>query len=176
MLRVRRLTRPRRSRILEVIRLPKVSLRVLRQHPATSPINRGSFSTSGRIPTGQSPSGLVEFIGEAAMSTRFTLAVGACLALMTVMLGADARAQVIYFGAEGGWSNLEDQREKFNVAGAPKVKSRYDSGFAAGARVGYGWGPWRVGEEKAHRRNHLHPLNAGRGHNNRGRRRPHTPP
>src|SRR5436190_1651195 len=40
------------------------------------------------------------------MSTRFTLAVGVCLALMTVMLGADARAQVIYFGAEGGWSGI----------------------------------------------------------------------
>ncbi len=95
------------------------------------------------------------------MSTRFTLAVGACLALMTVMLGADARAQVIYFGAEGGWSNLEDQREKFNVAGAPKVKSRYDSGFAAGARVGYEWGPWRFEEEDAYRSNDLDRFNVG---------------
>src|SRR2546423_7657115 len=103
------------------------------------------------------------------MSTRITLAVGACLALMTVMLGADARAQVIYFGAEGGWSNLEDQREKFNVAGAPKVKSRYDSGFAAGARVGYEWGPWRFEEEYAYRSNDLDRFNVGGGNINRAR-------
>src|SRR2546423_4368321 len=110
------------------------------------------------------------------MSTRFTLAVGACLALMTVMLGADARAQVIYFGAEGGWSNLEDQREKFNVAGGPKVKSRYDSGFAAGARGGYEWGPWRVGEEKPEPRHDLGPLYIGRGRHKRGPRGPQNHP
>src|SRR4051794_14970060 len=95
------------------------------------------------------------------MSTRFTLAVGVCLALMTVMLGADARAQVIYFGAEGGWSNLEDQRNRFNVAGAPSVKARYDSGFAAGARAGYEWGPWRFEEEYAYRSNDLTRLKIG---------------
>ena len=70
------------------------------------------------------------------MSTRFTLALGACIALTGAMLGAEARAQVIYFGGEGGWSNLEDQRDRFNVARAPNVKGRYDSGFAAGARGG----------------------------------------
>jgi OmpA-OmpF porin, OOP family len=95
------------------------------------------------------------------MSTRITWAVGACLALAAAMLGADARAQVIYFGAEAGWSNLEDQRDRFNVAGAPKVSNRYDSGFAAGARVGYEWGPWRFEEEYAYRTNDLNRFTVG---------------
>src|ERR1043166_1687462 len=95
------------------------------------------------------------------MSRRFILAVGACLVLITAILGADARAQVIYFGGEGGWSNLEDQRSRLNVAGAPSVKSRYDSGFAAGARVGYEWGPWRFEEEYAYRGNDLVRFNVG---------------
>ena len=95
------------------------------------------------------------------MSRRFILAVGACLVLITAILGADARAQVIYFGGEGGWSNLEDQRSRLNVAGAPSVKSRYDSGFAAGARVGYEWGPWRFEEEYAYRGNDLDRFNVG---------------
>lgn len=95
------------------------------------------------------------------MSTRITLAAGACLALTMAMLGADARAQVIYFGGEAGWSNLEDQRDRFNVAGAPSVKTRYDSGFAAGARVGYEWGPWRLEEEYAYRSNDLDRFSIG---------------
>jgi outer membrane protein OmpA-like peptidoglycan-associated protein len=95
------------------------------------------------------------------MSTRFTLALGACIALTGAMLGAEARAQVIYFGGEGGWSNLEDQRDRFNVARAPNVKGRYDSGFAAGARVGYEWGPWRFEEEYAYRENDLDRFNVG---------------
>jgi outer membrane protein OmpA-like peptidoglycan-associated protein len=95
------------------------------------------------------------------MSTRIRLAAGACLALFTAMLGADARAQVIYFGAEAGWSNLEDQRDRFKVTGAPSVKARYDSGFAAGARVGYEWGPWRLEEEYAYRSNDLNRFTVG---------------
>jgi OmpA-OmpF porin, OOP family len=95
------------------------------------------------------------------MSTRITWAFGACLALAAAMLGADARAQVIYFGAEGGWSNLEDQKDRFNVAGAPSVRNRYDSGFAAGARVGYEWGPWRFEEEYAYRSNDLDRFSIG---------------
>jgi outer membrane protein OmpA-like peptidoglycan-associated protein len=97
------------------------------------------------------------------MSTRITLAAGACLALTVAMLGADARAQVIYFGAEGGWSNLEDQKDRFNVPGSPSVKTRYDSGFAAGARVGYEMGPWRFEEEYAYRSNDLDRLSVGGG-------------
>src|SRR5260370_35651335 len=85
------------------------------------------------------------------MSTRMTLAAGACLVLIAAIFGADARAQVIYFGAEGGWPNLEDQKDKFKLAGAPNVKARYDSGFAAGARVGYEWRPCRFDEEAADR-------------------------
>jgi OmpA-OmpF porin, OOP family len=95
------------------------------------------------------------------MSTRITLAAAACLMLMAAMPGADARAQVIYFGAEGGWSNLEDQKEKFSTPGSASVKTRYDSGFAAGARVGYEMGPWRFEEEYAYRSNDLDRLNVG---------------
>jgi outer membrane protein OmpA-like peptidoglycan-associated protein len=95
------------------------------------------------------------------MSTRMTLAAGACLVLIAAIFGADARAQVIYFGAEGGWSNLEDQKDKFKIAGAPNVKARYDSGFAAGARVGYEWGPWRFEEEYAYRSNDLNRFTVG---------------
>ena len=95
------------------------------------------------------------------MSTRVTWAFGACLALAAAMLGADARAQVIYFGAEAGWSNLEDQRDRLKVGGAPSVNNRYDSGFAAGARVGYEWGPWRFEEEYAFRSNDLNHFAVG---------------
>ena len=95
------------------------------------------------------------------MSTRIALAAGACLALFTAVLGTDARAQVIYFGAEAGWSNLEDQRDRFKVTGAPRADNRYDSGFAAGARVGYEWGPWRFEEEYAYRSNDLNRFTVG---------------
>src|SRR5262249_9504422 len=95
------------------------------------------------------------------MSTRITLAAAACLMLTAAMLGADARAQVIYFGAEVGWSNLEDQKEKFGAPGSRSLKTRYDSGFAAGARVGYEMGPWRFEEEYAYRSNDLDRLNVG---------------
>jgi OOP family OmpA-OmpF porin len=95
------------------------------------------------------------------MSTRIHLAAGACLALITAMFAADARAQVIYFGGEAGWSNLEDQKDRFNVAHAPNVKTRYDSGFAVGARVGYEWAPWRFEEEYAYRSNDLNGFTVG---------------
>ena len=38
---------------------------------------------------------------------------------------------------------------------------RSDSGFAAGARVGYEMGPWRFEEEYAYRSNDLDRLNVG---------------
>jgi outer membrane protein OmpA-like peptidoglycan-associated protein len=68
-----------------------------------------------------------------------------------------ARAQVIYFGGEAGWTTLQNQSS--NAKGFPAVNSRFDSGFAAGARVGYEWGPWRFEEEYVYRRNGLNSIN-----------------
>ena len=46
------------------------------------------------------------------------------------------------------------------AAGFPSAKSRFDSGFAAGARVGYEMGPWRFEEEYTYRRNGLDRITA----------------
>jgi outer membrane protein OmpA-like peptidoglycan-associated protein len=93
------------------------------------------------------------------MSMRITLAAGACLALVAAMSVRDARAQTFYLGGEAGWNVLEDQTDR--AAGVPGVNARFDSGFAAGARVGYEWGPWRFEEEYAYRNNDLTGLSVG---------------
>ncbi len=87
------------------------------------------------------------------MSTRITLAAGACCALTAALFIADARAQTFYLGGEAGWSILEDQTDR--IAGVPPFHARFDSGFAAGARAGYEWGPWRFEEEYVYRSNDL---------------------
>lgn len=93
------------------------------------------------------------------MSMRTTVAVGACLATALVMSFTTARAQVIYFGAEGGWTMLDDQTS--TATGFPSATSKFDSGFVAGARVGYEMGPWRFEGEYAYRRNDLNGINWG---------------
>jgi OmpA-OmpF porin, OOP family len=90
------------------------------------------------------------------MSMRITLAAGACLAVATALSAGDARAQTFYLGGEAGWNVLEDQTNK--VTGFPSIRARYDSGFAAGARAGYEWGPWRFEEEYVYRNNDLNGL------------------
>jgi OOP family OmpA-OmpF porin len=92
------------------------------------------------------------------MSMRITLAASATIALMATVFIADATAQVIYFGGEGGWSHLNNESERFAVKGAPSVRTQYDEGFAAGARIGYEMGPWRFEEEYAYRSNDLNKL------------------
>lgn len=87
------------------------------------------------------------------MSMWIRLAAGACLAVSAAISAADGQAQTFYFGGEAGWSVLENQMDK--VAGLAPLRARFDSGFAAGARVGYEWGPWRFEEEYVYRSNDL---------------------
>ena len=87
------------------------------------------------------------------MSVQFRMAVGLCLSLAATILFGGAQAQTFYLGAEGGWTVLTDQKN--TAAGFPTVNSRFDSGFAAGARAGYEMGPWRFEGEYAYRRNGL---------------------
>ena len=87
------------------------------------------------------------------MSMRISRAFSACLAVAMALPVGVAQAQTFYLGAEGGWTVLNDQTS--TAAGFPSAKSRFDSGFAAGARVGYEMGPWRFEEEYTYRRNGL---------------------
>jgi outer membrane protein OmpA-like peptidoglycan-associated protein len=75
------------------------------------------------------------------------------------MSGGEGRAQTFYLGGEAGWNVLEDQTNR--APGFPSVRARFDSGFAAGARAGYEWGPWRFEEEYTYRSNDLNGLNFG---------------
>src|ERR1051325_11246492 len=93
------------------------------------------------------------------MSRRIRLVVGVCLAVAAAGSVAGARAQTFYLGGEGGWSTLQDQTNKGK--GLPSTRARFDSGFAAGARAGYEWGPWRFEEEYVYRSNDLNGLRAG---------------
>src|SRR5258707_12080933 len=87
------------------------------------------------------------------MSMRISMAISAYLAVAATMSIGFAQAQTFYLGAEGGWTVLTNQ--KSTSAGFPTVNSKFDSGFAAGARVGYEMGPWRFEEEYTYRRNDL---------------------
>jgi len=87
------------------------------------------------------------------MSTRLAMAAGACLAAAIVIPVASGQAQTLYFGGEAGWALLQDQSS--TTAGLPSSNSRFDSGFAAGVRIGYEQGPWRFEEEYVYRRNGL---------------------
>jgi outer membrane protein OmpA-like peptidoglycan-associated protein len=87
------------------------------------------------------------------MSKRIAFAAGACVAAAIAASGSPASAQTLYFGGEAGWTLLQDQ--KVTVGGLPSAKVRFDSGFAAGARIGYEQGPWRFEAEYAFRRNEV---------------------
>jgi OOP family OmpA-OmpF porin len=91
------------------------------------------------------------------MATRIIMAAGACLATMVGLSVNSAQAQVIYFGGEAGWSVLQDQTTR--SAGFANGKTKFDDGFAVGARIGYEMGPWRFEEEYTYRRNTLSSLN-----------------
>ena len=93
------------------------------------------------------------------MSMRIRLAVGGFLAAAAAILATGAGAQTFYLGGEGGWSVLEDQTDK--AKGLAPVRARFNDGFAAGARAGYEWGPWRFEEEYVYRNNDLNRLSVG---------------
>ncbi len=93
------------------------------------------------------------------MLTRITLAAGACLTAATLITVSSAKAQTYYVGGEAGWNVLPDQTDK--ISGIGSAKSRYDSGYAVGARAGYEWGPWRFEEEYNYRNNGLSGIRAG---------------
>src|SRR6266480_7778456 len=90
------------------------------------------------------------------MSMRITMAAGACLVMAVAMSATAAQAQTFYLGGEGGWNVLENQTDR--APGFAPVRKRFDSGFAAGARAGYEWGPWRFEEEYVYRSNDLNGL------------------
>ncbi|MFI4947432.1 MAG: OmpA family protein [Alphaproteobacteria bacterium] len=93
------------------------------------------------------------------MSMRIVTAAGALLAVAVVMSVTSARAQTFYLGGEAGWSVLENQIDR--APGLPAVRKQFDSGFAAGARAGYEWGPWRLEEEYIYHSNDLSSLSIG---------------
>ena len=83
-------------------------------------------------------------------SARIRLITGTCLVLALALVAPDSRAQ-FYVGAEGGWTSLPDQTIK--VPGLFSTTLQFDSGFNAGMRLGYEWGPWRFEEEYSYRQN-----------------------
>jgi OOP family OmpA-OmpF porin len=96
------------------------------------------------------------------MTNRYLL--GAGLVLAVAFGGAQAQAQFMmmptgpgtfYFGGEGGWTDLENQR---TTIGPIKVTNKYSDGFNVGARAGWEWGPWRLEEEYSYHYNHLNSL------------------
>src|SRR3954462_6637102 len=89
--------------------------------------------------------------GERWMSRRIAVAGGASLAAAFVLSVMPVRAQTLYFGGEGGLALLQDQQ--ISSSGLPTATERFDSGFAAGARIGYEEGPWRFEAEYTYRRN-----------------------
>jgi len=87
------------------------------------------------------------------MRTRYLL--GASVALAMAFSWADAQAQwfplptgpgSIYFGVEGGYTNLDDQTGHI-VGTRFGTNERFNDGYNVGARAGYEWGSWRLEEE-----------------------------
>jgi outer membrane protein OmpA-like peptidoglycan-associated protein len=95
--------------------------------------------------------------------------IGAGVALAMALSWADARAQLfplptgpgtIYFGVEGGYTNLEDATGRV-VGTNVGVRQRWDDGYNVGARAGYEWGPWRLEEEFRFQQNGINSLSVG---------------
>ncbi len=104
------------------------------------------------------------------MRNRYLL--GAGVALAVAFGGAQAQAQVMgqsffgpyppgafYLGPEGGWTQLTSENPRLGVLGPNgNVAGRsthisFNSGFNAGVRAGYMWGPWRFEGEYCYREN-----------------------
>src|SRR5207253_4866205 len=86
---------------------------------------------------------------------------GAALALLIGLGVTSAQAQTPappsgpiawYFGAEGGWTSLEGQKDRIPGTTFPQS---WKDGFNAGARTGYEYGPWRFEEEFRFQQNGL---------------------
>jgi len=92
------------------------------------------------------------------MSTRISIIAGASLAVAAALVAADARAQTFYVGGEGGWTDLENQRDR-NLPPGATARSRFDDGFNVGGKAGYELGPWRFEEEYEYRENDLRSFN-----------------
>ena len=101
------------------------------------------------------------------MRTRYLL--GASVALAMAFSWADAQAQwfplptgpgSIYFGVEGGYTNLDDQTGHIVGTGIG-VRERFDDGYNVGARAGYEWGPWRLEEEFRFQQNGINNISIG---------------
>jgi OmpA-OmpF porin, OOP family len=101
------------------------------------------------------------------MKNRFLL--GAGLALALTLGSGQGHAQffgpyppgAFYLGPEGGWTHLSSQNPSVTIQG-PKgyvvgnsgnQTVNYSSGFNAGGRLGYMWGPWRFEGEYSYRNN-----------------------
>ncbi len=109
------------------------------------------------------------------MSNRYLLGAGVALAM--ALGGVQAHAQffgpyppgAFYLGPEGGWTQLFSQSPALAVQGprgqigTVKRTINYSSGFNAGVRAGYLWGPWRFEEEYSYRFNSV--SNFGGFHN-----------
>ncbi len=100
---------------------------------------------------------------------------GAGVALAVALGGVQAHAQwnmfgpyppgEFYLGPEGGWTHLNSRTNTGNVGvrvAPDKFKSfpysettSFNSGYNAGVRGGYEWGPWRFEEEYEYRNNGL---------------------
>jgi len=94
---------------------------------------------------------------------RIRLLLAAAAAVGLVLSWGNAQAQLFapggpgawYFGGEGGWTNLESPETgtASTPAGSKHFSQKFDSGFSAGARLGYEWGPWRLEEEFRYQQN-----------------------
>jgi OmpA-OmpF porin, OOP family len=89
---------------------------------------------------------------------------GAGVALAVAFGGVQAHAQMqmfgpfppgaFYLGPEGGWTQLSGQSDNLPSIVGLGVKhptANFNTGFNAGARGGYMWGPWRFEEEYSYR-------------------------
>ncbi|MBV8737073.1 MAG: OmpA family protein [Alphaproteobacteria bacterium] len=101
------------------------------------------------------------------MKNRYLLGAGVALAI--AFGGAQAHAQMFgpfppgafYLGPEGGWTKLFNSTPGIAIQGprgvivTPQTNPTisWNSGFNAGARLGYAWGPWRFEEEYSYRNN-----------------------
>lgn len=108
---------------------------------------------------------------------------GAGVALAVALGGVQAQAQwnmfgpfppgMFYLGPEGGWTHLNSQTETGNftirragpilVTRGFSATTNYNSGYNAGARGGYEWGPWRFEEEYSYRNNNLSSISGSFG-------------
>jgi len=124
------------------------------------------------------------------MKSRYLLGAGVALAMAFGCAEANAQfafmggpyPSVFYVGPEGGWTSLSNQKDTittvpFRVDSGVVIppngpffnkfngSARYDSGFNAGGRLGWQYGPWRVEEEYSYRHNGLSSFGAFFGPN-----------